>query len=86
MIEVAEDAPVDKTIFTGITVTDADSVGDAIEVECVNLQEYQDACDMFQVETIDSTQNSYHGVIVLRESLDYARQQTYQFQLRATVS
>lgn len=85
VIEVDEDTPVDKTIFTGITVTDADSVGDAIEVECINLPEYQDACNMFNVETIDSTQSNYHGAIVLRQSLDYARQETYQFQLRATV-
>lgn len=86
IIEVDEDTPVDKIIFTGITVTDADSVGDTIEVECVNLLEFQNACDMFTVKTIDSAQSSYHGVIVLQQSLDYARQESYQFQLRATVN
>lgn len=85
IIDVAEDTPVDKTIFTGITVTDADSIGDAIEVECVNLLEFHDACNMFSVETIDSAESSYHGAIVLRQSLDYARRESYQFQLKATV-
>lgn len=84
-IEVDEDTPVDKTIFTGIVVTDADSVGDTIEVECVNLVEFQNACDTFVVETIDSAQSIYHGAIVLKQSLDYTKQESYQFQLRATV-
>lgn len=85
MIEVDEDTPVDKTIFAYVSATDADSVGETIEVECVNLPTFSNACDMFSVETIDSSQSSYHGAIVLRQSLDYARQQSYQFQLRATV-
>lgn len=66
-------------------VEDKDTIGANLEVECINLPEYHDACDFFQVETIESLQNSYHGAIILRQKLNYTAQQKHQFLLKATV-
>lgn len=81
-----EDAPLGTTIFQEITVTDRDLSGNNLEVECLNLPEYQDACDFFTINTVDSTQSSYHGGIVLNKKLNYTIQRVFQFLLKATVS
>lgn len=73
------------TIFSKILVEDKDTTGANLEVECINLPEYQDACSFFEIATISSEQNSYHGAIVLRKKLSYALQQKHQFLLKATV-
>lgn len=84
-ILVQEDTPIDTTIFSQIHVKDKDSSGSNLEVECINLPEYQGACDFFALETINSAQNSYNGAIILRKKLNYAFQQQFQFLLKATV-
>ncbi|XP_063930740.1 cadherin-87A isoform X2 [Zophobas morio] len=79
-----EDAQIGTTIFSKVLVEDKDTIGANLEVECINLPEYHDACDFFQVETIESLQNSYHGAIILRQKLNYTAQQKHQFLLKAT--
>ncbi|EEZ99177.2 cadherin 23 [Tribolium castaneum] len=79
-----EDTTVGTTIFSKIFVEDKDTTGANLEVECINLPEYQNACDFFQVETLQSAQNSYHGAIVLRRKVNYTQQDKHQFLLKAT--
>ncbi|KAF5278616.1 hypothetical protein FQA39_LY00658 [Lamprigera yunnana] len=81
---VNEDTIIGTTIFSDIFVTDADTVGDSIEVECINLSNADDTCSIFSIITIDSAQSSYNGSIVLNEKLDYALRTEYKFLLRAT--
>jgi hypothetical protein len=80
-----EDAEIGTTIFSKIIVEDEDTTGANLEVECINLPEYQTACDFFKVETIESAQNSYHGAVILQRKLNYATQQKHEFLLKATV-
>jgi hypothetical protein len=79
-----EDAEIGTTIFSKIIVEDEDTTGANLEVECINLPEYQTACDFFKVETIESAQNSYHGAVILQRKLNYATQQKHEFLLKAT--
>ncbi|KAK4881840.1 hypothetical protein RN001_005159 [Aquatica leii] len=81
---VNEDTTIGSIIFSEIYVTDADTVGDALEVECVNLFESDNTCTIFSIVTIDSAQNSYNGSIVLQQKLDYSLKTEYNFMLKAT--
>lgn len=73
-------------MFKNITVTDKDTTGSNIEVECETLPIYSDACDVFGIEAVTSEQNLYQGAIVLKKKLNYTEQQLYEFILKATVS
>ncbi|KAF5276236.1 hypothetical protein FQR65_LT04041 [Abscondita terminalis] len=81
---VNEDTGIGATVFTNIYVTDADTVGDAIEVECVNLYESDNTCDVFSVVAVDSAQNSYNGSLVLHQKLNYSVKTEYKFLIKAT--
>lgn len=83
---VLEDAPVGTTVFSGIKLSDPDSSGSPIEVECVRLPGYEDGCDVFKLETVDSTQSSYKGALVLQRRLNYTLRDSYEMLLNATVS
>ncbi|XP_071055461.1 cadherin-87A [Onthophagus taurus] len=85
-IEVKEDTPINTTIFNEIIVTDVDTVGETLEVECVELPEYLNACESFKIKTIESDQNKYLGEIVLKDILDYSIQSGYAFLLKASDS
>ncbi|CAH1176398.1 unnamed protein product [Phaedon cochleariae] len=83
-IIVNEDAMPGTRVFSSVTVADKDTTGSNIEVECINIPEYRDACEIFNIETLSSEQNSFEGAITLRRKLNYAEQQRYGFVLRAT--
>ncbi|KAJ8974157.1 hypothetical protein NQ317_003207 [Molorchus minor] len=83
-IVINEDTPPNTRVFSDIGVTDKDTSGANIEVECINTSEYQDACEIFNIETLGSEQNSYLGAIVLKRKLNYADRQEYEFLLKAT--
>ncbi|XP_049820113.1 cadherin-87A isoform X2 [Aethina tumida] len=83
-ILIDEDTAPDTTVFSNISVKDKDTTGANIEVECINLPEYQDACETFGVEAIASSQNSYVGAVTLRKKLNYAQQHIYEFLLKAS--
>lgn len=85
-IEVKEDTPVGTTIFSNIELSDADSLGDSLEVECIDIPGSEKTCEKFQIQTIDSDQNKYTGAIILNSPLDYASKESYTFILQATVS
>lgn len=82
---VSENTDVGKIVFSKINITDADSIGEAIEVTCINTDSSQ-GCSVFETQTIESEQNKYNGQIVLKKILNYAEQHTYKFSLKATVS
>lgn len=85
-ITVPEDTAIGATIFSGIRVSDADSVGASIEVQCESVLEYPGGCDAFSIDTINSTANHYEGSLILKHKLNYNKQQEYHFILRAMVS
>lgn len=84
-ITVPEDTEIGTTVFSGVKISDADSVGANIEVQCENMHDNPGACDVFNVEILNSTANHYEGSIILKRKLSYNLQQLYQFLLRATV-
>lgn len=84
-VTVDEDTPIGTTIFSEISVTDADTVGDFIEVFCEDLLNGLEGCDTFAVSTIDSLPSSYHGALVLMKRLDFATKTEYELILRAVV-
>lgn len=85
-ITVPEDAAVGATVFSGIKVADADSVGVSIEVQCEDVVDHPGGCDTFTIETNNSTANHYEGSLILKHKLNYNQQRLYQFVLRAMVS
>lgn len=84
--EIKEDALVGSTVFSGIHVTDLDTVGQSIEVECAGSLDTPSVCDTFQIKSLTSSHNSYHAVLVLKLALDYTVQQYYSLILKASVS
>ncbi|KAK9728307.1 Cadherin domain [Popillia japonica] len=83
-LEVKEDTPIGTTIFSNIILTDADSVGETIEVTCVEVPDFKDACNVFLIKTVDAEQSRYVGEIVLQGHLNYSVQESYMFLLNAT--
>ncbi|CAK1543768.1 unnamed protein product [Leptosia nina] len=83
-VDVPEDQAVGTTILRNIQVEDQDSVGDSLEVGCVVNEQWPEACDYFDVVSLQSSANQYLGALVLRKQLDYNEKQFYQFQLQAT--
>nr|CAI5818230.1 unnamed protein product [Callosobruchus analis] len=81
---VPEDTEPGATVFSGISVTDVDTTGSNIEVECFVYPEDPFACDNFKIEPLLSESNTYNGVIKLKRKLSYAEKQKYRFGLRAT--
>ncbi|XP_060802067.1 cadherin-87A [Amyelois transitella] len=81
--DVPEDEEIGKTILTNILVEDRDSVGDNLEVGCL-ADQWPEACDAFEVVSLNSTANHYTGALVLKQHLNYNDKQFYQFQLYAT--
>ncbi|XP_073952760.1 cadherin 87A [Choristoneura fumiferana] len=83
-VDVPEDEEIGKTILGKIVVEDKDSVGDNLEVGCVPLEQWPEACELFDVVTLQSSANSYTGALVLKKRLNYNEKQFYQFQLSAS--
>ncbi|KAG5879259.1 hypothetical protein JTB14_012529 [Gonioctena quinquepunctata] len=83
-ITVNEDTLPGTQVFSNIIVADKDTTGSNIEVECINIPDFPDACKIFNIETLDSEQNSYRGAIILRRKLNFADQRGYEFVLRTT--
>ncbi|XP_061704355.1 cadherin-87A isoform X2 [Cydia pomonella] len=83
-VYVPEDEVVGKTVLQNILVEDRDTVGDNLEVGCLPNEQWPEACDIFEVVALQSSANSYSGVLVLKKPLDYNEKQFYQFQLYAS--
>ncbi|XP_056642220.1 cadherin-87A isoform X2 [Diorhabda sublineata] len=83
-ITANEDTAPGRKIYEGISVVDKDTIGSNIEVECINPPDDPDACEIFDVETLDSEQNSYSGAVKLLKKLNYNDKQIHYFTLKAT--
>ncbi|XP_067010919.2 cadherin-87A [Anabrus simplex] len=81
---VLEDTPIGSTVFHGIKVEDPDQLGDSLDVMCVDLPQFPDACSKFEVVTLNASERSYFGAVVLRQPLDYSLRQFYHMSLVAT--
>ncbi|XP_066259350.1 cadherin-87A isoform X1 [Euwallacea similis] len=83
-INVNEDTAPGTSILAPISVVDSDTVGENIEVSCINSINSVDACDIFKIQAINSSGYSYKGAIVLERKLNYTIQDKYEFTLKAT--
>ncbi|KAJ0177573.1 hypothetical protein K1T71_006446 [Dendrolimus kikuchii] len=83
-VDVPEDEAIGTTILQNIQVEDKDSAGDNLEVGCVPNEQWPEACETFDVVSINSTAHQYLGALVLLKPLNYNEKQFYQFQLYAT--
>ncbi|XP_017767839.1 PREDICTED: cadherin-87A isoform X2 [Nicrophorus vespilloides] len=83
-INVKEDEPIGSTVFSEVVLSDPDSLGESIEVECINLPGFERACEIFELQAVESSQNTYKGVFVLKKKLNYTMQDTYEILLKAT--
>ncbi|XP_028130157.2 cadherin-87A [Diabrotica virgifera virgifera] len=81
---VNEDTLPGAKVFSHIMVVDKDTTGSNIEVECITLSSDPDACDVFNVEAINSEQNLYTGAITLMKKLDYNAKSSYHFMIKAS--
>ncbi|KAB0801704.1 hypothetical protein PPYR_03890 [Photinus pyralis] len=82
-VYVNESTPVGTVIFSDVLATDVDTVGDAIEMECLDHPDFTNACHTFSIVTIESTQNIYRGAIKLKKELDYTVKSEYKILLKA---
>ncbi|XP_022834034.1 cadherin-87A [Spodoptera litura] len=82
-VNVPEDEEVGKTLLNNILVEDRDSVGDNLEVGCVPNEQWPEACETFEVVTLNSSAHQYTGALVLKKPLNYNERQFYQYQLYA---
>lgn len=98
-INVPEDASVGTTVFDKILINDRDTVGENIDVRCLDddstEQQHQPqqrtgqhdgrrACDIFSIKIVKSHQDSARAALVLREKLDYNENQIFIVPLLAT--
>ncbi|XP_076275389.1 cadherin 87A isoform X2 [Rhynchophorus ferrugineus] len=83
-VEVDEDTEVGTSIFTDISVIDKDTVGGNIEVTCINIPLFNDACEIFKIHDLGSSVNTYNGTIILSKKLNYTVEKEYAFALKAT--
>lgn len=71
---IAEDTPVGSTLFQAIEVTDADLVGDVLDVQCVHREGFEEGvCDTFDIlpRRIETDHDMFRGSVILKKPLDY---------------
>ncbi|KAK4292814.1 hypothetical protein Pmani_034453 [Petrolisthes manimaculis] len=81
---VGEDVSVGSTVLPGVRLTDPDTVGQTIKVNCEPIHQGDDACDVFGVSASQATARDFSGSIVVKTTLNYATKNLYQFNLIAT--
>ena len=71
---IAEDTPVESTLFQAIEVTDADLVGDVLDVQCVHRPGFEEGvCDSFEIQPrrLETDHDMFRGSVILKKPLDY---------------
>ena len=71
---IAEDTPVASTLFQAIEVTDADLVGDVLDVQCVHRPGFDEGvCDSFEIQPrrLETDHDMFRGSVILKKPLDY---------------
>lgn len=89
---VLEDAAVGTTVFDKILITDADAVGENLDVICENHHQQPDEenhfekspCTTFSIEVLESHQDRMRAAIVLNQKLDYNENMIYNIPLFTT--
>ncbi|XP_014205128.1 cadherin-87A [Copidosoma floridanum] len=81
---VGEDAPPGTTILPAVRVTDPDLLGENIKVTCIPQPQFPDACSKFSIVSVEGSQDTYIGALVLRQPLDYKERPFYQLLLQAS--
>lgn len=82
--EVLENAQIGATIYDKILITDKDTVGENLDVECVPQIQSPNACEKFHIKVIESHQDRLRAVVVLNDTLDYNENMIYQILLSAS--
>lgn len=81
--KISEDTQVGHTVLSNIKVTDLDSVGNVLQVQCLPNDNVQEACNTFSVMVTRSSTQELDASLVLRKALDYALRQVYEVHLVA---
>ncbi|XP_055375511.1 cadherin-87A [Condylostylus longicornis] len=82
--EISEDAPIGSTVFANIKVTDIDTVGESLEISCIDSSESSDSCTKFDVIVVSNTPNELIAKVVTKGEFDYNEKSKYFFNLTAT--
>lgn len=81
--KISEDTQVGHTVLRNIKVTDMDSVGNVLQVQCLPNDNVPEACNSFSVMVTRSSTQELDASLVLRKALDYALRQVYEVYLVA---
>ncbi|XP_066907242.1 cadherin-87A [Halyomorpha halys] len=83
-VSVTESTAIETLIFSGILVEDSDLSGEILEVYCKDHEMFPGTCEKFEITTFNSSQESFHGGMLLKDKLNYSDRQLYQLLLIAT--
>lgn len=82
-IRIAEDTPVGHTVLNNIRVTDLDSAGNVLQVQCFPNANVPEACNTFAVVVTRASPQELDASLVLRKPLDHAFRPVYEVHLVA---
>ena len=71
---IAEDTPVGSSLFQAIEVTDADLVGDVLDVKCEFRAGFEEGvCENFEIvpRRLETDHDMFRGSVILKKKLDY---------------
>nr|UZM07820.1 cadherin 1 [Geocoris pallidipennis] len=83
-VSIGENTEEGTVIFKDIIVEDFDLSGDSLEVFCKDQETFPNTCENFEITTFNSSQQEFHGGVILRGKLNYSIQQLYQILLIAS--
>lgn len=83
-VSIEENTEVQTLIFNNILVEDSDLSGESLEVYCKDHETFPNTCENFEIKTFNSSQQTFHGGVILKEKLNYSVRQLYQLLLVAT--
>lgn len=83
---VLEDAAIGTTVFDKILITDRDSVGENLDVACVDdgSEGHSNACEVFAIRVLESHQDRLRAAIVLEDKLNYNENMLFKLSLLTT--
>lgn len=82
-VRIAEDTPIGHTVLNEIRVTDLDSSGNVLQVQCFPNANVPEACSTFAVVVTQSSPQELNASLVLRKPLDHAFRPVYEVHLVA---
>ncbi|KAL3182237.1 hypothetical protein MRX96_007437 [Rhipicephalus microplus] len=82
-VRIAEDTPVGHTVLNNIKVTDLDTAGNVLQVQCFPNDNVPEACNTFAVVVTRASSQELDASLVLRKPLDHASRPVYEVNLVA---